>query len=188
MIKKKTVETLKSGGVGIITTDTILGIVGQAFNKKAVERIYKIKGRNKTKPFIILISDITDLKKFGIRLDNKTLKSLKKYWPGKVSVVLPLNPQFYALNSKLKYLHRGRKSLAFRLPAKKSLREFVKKTGPLVAPSANPEGLPPAKNAKVAKEYFGKKVDFYEKSSVRKNTKPSKLISIKSRKIFTLRG
>lgn len=64
---KNIIKILKSSGVGVMPTDTIYGLVGRAEDKKAVERIYKIKRRNKKKPFIILISNIQDLKKFGVR-------------------------------------------------------------------------------------------------------------------------
>ena len=43
------IKILKAGGVRVMLTDTIYGLVGRADNKKAVERIYKIKGRNKKK-------------------------------------------------------------------------------------------------------------------------------------------
>ncbi len=47
------------------------------------------------------------------------------------------------------------------MPSDESLRKLLMATGPLVAPSANPEGLPVANNIDEAKEYFGNKVDFY---------------------------
>jgi L-threonylcarbamoyladenylate synthase len=59
------------------------------------------------------------------------------------------------------YLHRGTQTLAFRLPASANLRELLLKTGPLIAPSANIEGLPPAKNIEEARNYFGDAVDLY---------------------------
>ena len=61
----------------------------------------------------------------------------------------------------LYYLHRGTRSLAFRVPEKEDLRELLKSTGPLVAPSANPEGLPQSQNIQEARGYFGYTVDYY---------------------------
>src|SRR5690606_23138943 len=134
----------------------LYGLVGPAFSKKAVERIYEIKGRNKKKPLIVLIASIQDLKKFGVSGEHPILK---KVWPGPVSVTLEHTSMM--MSKKFIYLNRGGKSLAFRLPKKKSLIEILKKTGPLVAPSANLEGLPPAENIRQAKRYFDDKVDFY---------------------------
>jgi L-threonylcarbamoyladenylate synthase len=47
------------------------------------------------------------------------------------------------------------------MPDSPALRVALKHTGPIVAPSANPEGLAPARTLAEAKEYFGTEVDFY---------------------------
>jgi len=180
-MKKENINIFKKGGVGIVKTDTLYGVLGSALNKKTVERIYRIKDRNKNKPFIILISSIKDLEKFGVRVDGKTKNILEKYWPGKTSIVLSCP------NKKFEYLHCGKKSLAFRLPAKKSLSEAIKKTGPLVAPSANPEGEKPVSSIKEAKKYFGDTVDFYE-AGRGGSKKPSRIIKIENKKNKVLRN
>jgi len=124
-------EILKSGGIGVMPTDTIYGLVGSALSKKTVLRIYKVRQRDLRKPFIVLIGSLGDLKKFGVKLNPRHLAFLRKIWPGPVSVILPCTGrEFY-------YLHRGTRSLAFRLPKDKGLINLLKKTGPLVAPSAN---------------------------------------------------
>ena len=87
---------------------------------------------------------------------------------------------------KFYYLHRGTNSLAFRLPANKGLQELISQTGPLVAPSANMEGLPPATTIDEAENYFGDKVNFYIGDG-KIAGKPSKLIKIESDKIIELR-
>lgn len=178
---------LKKGGVGVLPTDTIYGLVGSALNKRAVERIYKLRRRNPRKPMIILISDMRQAiwNKFGIVPDKKTTKILKKVWPGRVSIVLPIRHSPYAIR-KFKYLHRGTKTLAFRLPKPYWLRRLLASVGPLVAPSANPEGLLPAKTIEEAKRYFGDKVDFYVDAG-RMMGRPSRLIKIADGKIKVLR-
>jgi len=67
-ILKKIIKILKEGGIGVLPTDTIYGLVGSALNKETVEMIYKIRKREKTKPFIILISSPKDLKIFEIKI------------------------------------------------------------------------------------------------------------------------
>ncbi len=151
-------QILLNGGVGILVTDTIYGLVGSALSKKAVARIYKLRRRNSRKPMIILISSLKDLNLFNVKVNNQLKKLLNKFWPGKISIILNCP------SKKFLYLHRGAKTLAFRLPNKRDLVNLIKKVGPLVAPSANPEGLPPAKTISQAKKYFGEKVDFYADS------------------------
>jgi L-threonylcarbamoyladenylate synthase len=164
---------LRRSGIGVLLTDTIYGLVGQALSSRAVTRIYRVKGRSPKKPSIILISSVLDLSQFGIRPDKKTRQFLKRVWPGKVSVILPCQ------NKKFRYLHRGLNALAFRLPAKQSLRALLRSTGPLIAPSANPEGFPPARNITEARAYFGSNVDFYMQGG-KPARKPSRLISLSS--------
>lgn len=174
------VSILKHDGVGVIPTDTLYGIIGGAFSKRAVERIYEIKGRDEGKPFIILISSLSDLKKFGIELDAQQKKFLKAVWPGPVSVILPCAQKSFS------YLHRGHKSLAFRMPKNALLEKLLKKTGPLVAPSANPQSKKPAETIQDAQKYFGEAVDFYSGSVVKKGN-PSTIISFQNGKLEILR-
>ena len=170
------VNILKSGGIGILPTDTVYGLVGLALNQNVVERIYQVKTRQPDKPFIILVSSIDDLKLFGISpVDN-----LKDFWPGPVSIILPCD------NEKFAYLHRGTNSLAFRLPDKSELIDILAQTGPLVAPSANPEGQESAKTASEAKEYFGDLVDFYVDAG-EITAEPSTLIKVDNGSVTVLR-
>ncbi len=171
---------LKNGGIGILPTDTIYGIVGSALSKNAVEAIYRLRKRNPEKPLIILISALDDLSYFGITLDKKTVNILNKLWPGPISVILDCPLQ------KFKYLHRGTKTLAFRMPKPKDLQRLLSQTGPLVAPSANWEGYPPAKTIKEAKKYFKKNADFYIDAG-KMDSLPSTLVRIKKGKIEILR-
>lgn len=149
------VELLKKGKIAVIPTDTVYGIVGSALNPKTVEKIYKLRKRTSRKPFIILISKLSDLEKFDIRLTEKQKEFLQKNWPNPLSTVLPCK------NEKFKYLHRGKNSLAFRIPKNDWLQKLLKEVGPLVAPSANFEGESPFQTINEAKKYFGDQVAFY---------------------------
>jgi L-threonylcarbamoyladenylate synthase len=169
MVDKDIIKTIKGGGIGVMPTDTMYGVVGSAFNKKTVERIYEVRRRNKKKPLIILISSIKDLEKFGIK--NIPVKYLNSLWPDKITII------FDCVQKRFEYLHRGSKKLGFRLPKDKWLKEFISKTGPIVAPSANTEGDKPSKNIKEAQKYFGADVDFYLDKGVMP-IKPSTIVEL----------
>ena len=154
-INKIIVPILLSGGIGIFPTDTIYGMIGSAFKKETVERIYKLRKRELKKPMIVLISSANDLRMFGIDLNAKQKSVIAKLWPGKISIA------FDCKSKKLNYLHRGTFSLAFRIPKDENLVKILKKTGPLVATSANIAGEKPAQTIDEAKKYFENKVDFY---------------------------
>lgn len=150
------IKILSEKGVVVMPTDTLYGIVGRAEDREVVERIYKIRKRSPEKPCIILISDISELEKFSVFISDEQKKLLENYWKSaSVSVILDCTDE------KFSYLHRGTQTLAFRLPKTLDLQNLLKETGPLIAPSANPEGLLPAQNIDEAKKYFGDSVDLY---------------------------
>lgn len=171
---------LKSGGVGILPTDTLYGLVASAFDEKAAEMIYKLRKRTPDKPMIILISSFEDLKTFNIELSSAQLETVGKIWPGKVSIVFACNSEKYS------YLHRGKNTLAFRLPQEKWLRELLIKSGPLVAPSANFEGEKPARTISEAKKYFAESVDFYVDFG-KLDSKPSTIVKFENGELKILR-
>jgi len=154
-IHREVVRCLVKGGVGVIPTDTIYGLVGSAFSPEAVERMYRLRKREAKKPFIVLIASPRDVKKFGVKPSLQAEDFFKKIWPGPVSVILPCS------GKRFRYLHRGGETLAFRVPEPRWLRALVAKSGPLVAPSANPAGKKPAATVRAAYGYFKGNVDFY---------------------------
>ncbi len=135
-------------------TDTLYGIVARAESREVVERIYGLRKRNSDKPCIILVGDLEEIKKFGIVLTEAEQNEIQKYNE-------PTSFVIDCLEEKFAYLHRGTHTLAFRMPVNAELKNLLLQTGPLVAPSANLEGLPPAHTIEEAKKYFGHGVDLY---------------------------
>jgi len=169
------IKVLKDGDVVVMPTDTIYGIVGLAQNEPTVNRIYKIRKRSPTKPCVILIGDIDELQKFSINLSKEQKNTLAR------TILASGEPVSFVLDcidEKFTYLHRGTKTLAFRLPAQKDLQRLLKQTGPLLAPSANIEGLPPAQNISEARKYFGDLVDLYMDGGTVSSRKASKVIKL----------
>ena len=179
---QKAEKILKNDGVVILPTDTLYGITGLALSKKVIERIYKIKGRDEKKPFIVLITSYKDLELFGVKIREKQAKILEKFWPGKVTVVLPCP------SIKFEYLHRGVMSIAFRMISgiNKNLYNLIKKVGPLVAPSANPSDLKYAETIAQPEKYFENKVDLYIDKGAKKG-KSSTLVKFDNDKLVVLR-
>lgn len=146
---------LAKGQIAVIPTDTQYGIVTSALQEKSVEKIYQLRRRSPTKPMIILISKISDITDLGISLKPHQIEILNKFWPNPVSIIIPVT------NPDLQYLHRGKKSLAFRMPKVDWLQDLLKVSGPLVAPSANFEGEKPSATINEAETYFDSQLDFY---------------------------
>ena len=173
-------QKIRLGKIAVIPTDTIYGLTTNAFLPNSVEKIYQIKKRSPKKPLIILLSKISDLALFKVKIDKHTKKIIEEVWPGKVSIILP------CFEEKFHYLHRGKKALAFRLPAKTNLISLLKITGPLVSTSANPEGKTCAKTISKAKKYFGNSVNLYVDEGLLESS-PSTLIKITDGKVKVLR-
>lgn len=163
----------------ITQTDTIYGIVAPAFDRFSVERVYDIKGRSEKKPCIILLLSLQQLEQFGIYPDETQKQTLESLWdtPRPTSIILNI-PE--SEKERLEYLHRGTDSLAFRLVTKPdTLVNLLQTYGPMIAPSANPEGKPPAQNLDQAKEYFKNETDvIYKESSYPGTTEPSRIVRI----------
>ena len=82
---------LKRGGVIICPTDTVYGFLADASNKKAVEKIYKIKNRPKSKPLSIFVKDFKMVKEVAV-IDEKQAKILSEFLPGNHTFILKKKP------------------------------------------------------------------------------------------------
>ena len=171
------VKLLKAGGVGFMPSDTIYGLSCQALDKAAVERLYKIKRRDKNKPFIVLISSISQLPDLGV-ITTDVIPALK-YWPGGLTIICNADDAPV-------WLHRGTKTLAVRQPDSPKLLVLMKKTGPLISTSANTAGQKPIDSVAKAQRQFGDKLDFYVDAGVIKG-EPSTIIKKDNYELKVLR-
>ena len=75
----KAEKVFKKGGIVVLPTDTLYGLCISVFDKKDIEKIYKIKERDKTKPLIVLISSVDQLKLFDIKEDFSKIFKIHGY-------------------------------------------------------------------------------------------------------------
>ena len=168
LLNPSVAKILLAGGVGVLRTDTLYGLVCLATNEAAVERVFTIKSRDEVKSPIVLVSDIAQLFDVPSELEQTVLK---RVWPGKTSVIL-------SSKAAPAWIKRGNGSVAYRLPDSSQLQQLLNTTGPLIAPSANPQSEPPAQTVQQAIEYFGDTIDFYVDGGEVIDTKPSELIRV----------
>lgn len=119
------VDILNGGGVVTIPTDTIYGFTADAENIEAIDKIFKIKGRQGEKALPIFIESISEAEKLT-EINSHQRKFLASVWPGKITCVL---------------VAKNKGTIALRIPKHdfvlKLLREFG---GPLIGTSANLSG------------------------------------------------
>lgn len=163
------VQLLKDGGVGVLPTDTLYGLVCRAEDQKAVARLYALKHRD-SKPGTVIAASVKQLQILG--LDSQVLLMASPHWPGPVSVECP---------NGLDYLTQATGRNAYRVVAgAPELTRLLEATGPLLTSSANQPGEPVANTIKQAAQYFGDTIDFYVDGGDFSEALPSTLIRLGS--------
>ena len=165
---EQTINILLSGGVVVMPTDTVYGLVCSALSPSAVKRMYEVKERV-GKPGTVIAGSEQQLLDMGFK--EAEVETASQFWPGPVSVIL-------SAEDSLEYLHMGKKSLAVRIPDLDWLNEILLKTGPLATTSANLPGEPTVTIIDQAKKLFGDKVDYYSDGGEILGVKPSKIVKI----------
>ena len=150
----KTIKSLKNEGVIGLPTETVYGLGGNAYSKKAVRKIFKLKGRPQFNPLIIHYHNVKDAQKDVV--SNKYFEKLYKlFCPGPITFVLKRKN-----TSKIsRYACANLKTVAIRFPKNKIARSVLKKTGfPLAMPSANKSSNVSPVNSKDVFEEFKTKL------------------------------
>lgn len=148
----KAKELIQFGRLIAFPTDTVYGIGTSAFRPDAIERIYTAKGRSTLKAIPILLGDPESIELITPPPSQKVLRLTKKYWPGPLTLVLPL---LSSLPDNLS----PTPSIGLRVPDHPFTRELLRETGPLAATSANLSGKPSALTAAEVQSQLGGSVD-----------------------------
>ncbi len=106
---QRAVDALEAGEVIAYPTDTVYGIGCDLFNKKAVERLYQIKGMNREKKLAFVCQDLSDAAKYAVMHDS-VYRVLKQYLPGPYCFILE------ATREVPKIVHLPRKTIGVRIP------------------------------------------------------------------------
>jgi L-threonylcarbamoyladenylate synthase len=140
------VRALGDGKVIVYPTETVYGLGCDATNKKAVKKIYAIKGKSEQKQLLVLVANLAMAKKYAL-FDKTALAFAKKYWPGALTLVLRTSPEGKKLF--------GTPTLGVRISSNPIAQALVKSLGkPLVSTSANLTGQPASRSGQEAMEAF----------------------------------
>jgi L-threonylcarbamoyladenylate synthase len=131
-VLQKAVRVLKKGGVIAYPTDSSYGLGCDPENTKAVNRIYKIKKRRISQPFLMVAANKKIVEKYA-RFSPRARKMARHFWPGPLTVVFQIKPK---IKISPRLVKKG--SAAFRVPKNEFLLKLLKKLKkPLVSTSAN---------------------------------------------------
>lgn len=119
-------ELIKNGGLVVLPTETVYGIAVDANDKKAIERLYTIKERDKGKPLSIHIADLEEVEKYAVQIPTYVWRLMYKFWPGPVTMVLK---------------NKKEGTIGLRMPKCEITRAIISKViTPVAMPSANKSG------------------------------------------------
>lgn len=128
-------ETLRRGELVAIPTETVYGLAADATNGKAVARIFEAKNRPRFNPLIAHVADQAMAEQIA-RFDTLSDKLAEKFWPGPLTLVLPLLDQ----SGISDLVTAGLGTVAVRIPVGVARDIAEELDRPLAAPSANPSG------------------------------------------------
>ncbi|HEX9022675.1 MAG TPA: L-threonylcarbamoyladenylate synthase [Geobacteraceae bacterium] len=149
----RVVQCLREGGVIAYPTDTTYGIGCSIFNKKGIERIYRLKRREHKKPFSFICPSLSEVSRYA-NISNSAFKILKRYLPGPYTFVLEATREVPDL------LLTRQRTVGVRIPDNRICLEIVRLLGnPVVTTSANLAGEEPVGDPEVIEMNFGAQLD-----------------------------
>lgn len=149
-------NTLRNGGVIAFVTDTVWGLGCLPSSKEGVDKIYEIKGRDRTKPLILMSNDISKLSPYVKDIPKNAQELISKYFPGALTLVLEKS----SLTED--YITSNKNTVGIRVPNNEFFKYLcsIIDGGVLATTSANLSEHPSSKTYKEAKKSIGNLVDY----------------------------
>ena len=180
---KEAVNLLQAGEVIIARTDTVYGLLADATNKTAVQRVFELKRRPFSKPLIVLVNSI-DMAKDIAEISEYQEDFAEDLWLNKEQAVTLI----FKNKSVSELVTGGGNTVAVRLSRNEFCLNLIEILGkPLVAPSANIFGHPTAITAEMAKSDFGNKIPLIIDGGTC-DASPSTIVDLSNNDFTVLRG
>lgn len=170
-------EILTNGGVGILPTDTVYGLVCSALSEEAIIRLYSLKSRQR-QPGTTVAASTEQLVNLGF--PEETINRVKHVWPNALSVEM-------SAAHIPDYLKASQPVMAARIPNHPDLLKLLEVTGPLMTTSANTPDSPTSRTITEAVAYFGDDVDFYVDAGDLGERPPSTIVGYKGDELIVYR-
>ena len=146
---KAAYNIIQKGGIVVFPTDTVYGIGCDPRNQDAVNKIYKIKGREKVKHLPVLAHSKSDIENI-VFFDEISKKIADKFWPGPVTLILKVK------DKKIEEVLGLKGKIAVRVPNNSCVLALLEKCRLLVGTSANFSGQPSFGDSKeIASKFSG---------------------------------
>ena len=175
-------QSLEDGNIIAVPTDTVYGLIADAYNEKAINKIFKTKLRPKKLPLIIFVSSIEEAKKIGHFSKYDELLA-KAFWPGDLTLIVKRK------SNKIFYGHKSSSTVGIRIPNHKALLNLLIETKkPLASTSANSHKGKTPKNIKELDIISNKEITYALVSNHKITGSESTIVSLINDKINILRS
>jgi len=169
---QQAVNIIQNGGVIAYATEAVYGLGCDPDNDHAIEHILEIKGRNAKQGFILIASEVNQLKKYLGELNANEKKALATSWPKPTTLILTANDSISDL------ITGGRSTIAVRITSHHDTKKLCEALGhPLISTSANLSGQPAIRNVWQLEKVFATNVNYIFPSSLGRANKPSTIIN-----------
>jgi L-threonylcarbamoyladenylate synthase len=168
-------EIIRKGGILVYPTDTLYGIGGDATRKNVVEKVYKIKKRDRGKPLSVIMASIAMIRKYCY-LSRTQERILRKYLPGPYTFVLRLRKKLPVTKTK---------KIGVRIPDYGPIVRLCHRAGvPIITTSANVSGKKNARKASEVDRSVRKSADLLLDGGKTKYGKGSTVVDLMEYKIL----
>lgn len=178
LLDTRVIRALQAGDSVVARTDTIYGVLALATLPEAMQRLYRIKHRDTLESCIVLTAPATTIP--GLT-DNQLLRYNQLNQARPTTIIVEAA-------TILPHLPHQQGTLAFRaVPPDSKLAQLIQRVGPLLAPSANPAGQPPARTIHQTIDYFGDRVPVYVDGGIITDAAPSRIVRFDGDELVILR-
>jgi tRNA threonylcarbamoyl adenosine modification protein (Sua5/YciO/YrdC/YwlC family) len=179
-VVERVATLLADGGLLAYPTDTYYGVGCDLFSRKAIERLYALKGRDKKKPLAFLCPDLSDVARYAI-VSKFAYRTMKRLTPGPFTFVLA------ATRLVPDMMQTKQRQVGIRVPEVPLLREVAARLGrPIVTTSATGADGEVLLDAHDIKEQLGNRLDLILDGGVHPN-EPSTVVSLLDDQLEVLR-
>jgi tRNA threonylcarbamoyl adenosine modification protein (Sua5/YciO/YrdC/YwlC family) len=152
---KTAADSVTSGELVVLPTDTVYGLGANAFEPAAVAELLRVKGRGRDMPVPVLVGSWSTIDGLVSSVDERTRSLVEAFWPGGLTLVVRHAPSLHW------DLGDSDGTVAVRMPLHPVAIEVLETTGPMAVSSANRHGRPAAQTATDAREQLGDDIAVY---------------------------
>ena len=150
----KVKEALDNHGVIAFPTETVMGLAVYFDDFKAYNKLNQVKRRPENKPYSMMVKNSQEIEKYAV-VDDRIRKIINAFMPGPITLLLKTKevlPEWVTHNSGI---------IGIRIPSHEVSLDILNAIEkPILVPSANKSGNPPALTAKQVEEIFQNELDF----------------------------